>query len=300
MRFLFLSVLALVLLSACQTTTPSEIELSSPKEGSAALCKHDVRLGPISNMTEKETERATQTTQEACKIAVSYFASTLGMGEGAPEASEVYFLNQTSNVGGGCCFAENEGRRTKIFTDIDHEDWARQSLPWLFKRGRAVYWHQIRNGVHEYAHAVQIDQDAVQSNRGNRMPRWLEEGMAEYLAFDAVIRLKATDWRTTHQFQLAASIDSNEMTFPLPAYAPSNSPAWPGHIGLLVVAGLLDFSGQPPRSLLTYTNLIGRGASHDAALREVYGVGEQELYAHVEAWRQRVGNNEDSQPLWSK
>lgn len=282
-----------LLLTGCSQTSVFNAAETVPD------CPYDIVQGPTQGVTERHISYATNITAEACGFSIAYFTDVLGMEADLLAGYDIYFLNQTLDDSSGCCFAENEGDRVKIFTDIDHEQWG-QELRWLFTRGRAVYWHQIRNGIHEYVHAVQIKLGAVQTSRGNHMPSWFIEGMAEYIAFDAIIRKRALTRRQAYEFQLFSAIDSNEMTYPLSAYAPSNYPAWPGHVGMIVVAGLLEYADKGPESLIEYTRLAGQYRSHNRALQEVYGISAEEMYTQVEAWRQLVGNNPNAQPLWSR
>ena len=132
------------------------------------------------------------------------------------------------------------------------------------------------------------------------MPGWMSEGAAEFVAFEAMVNSGLTNRSAAQRDLLGGAISNGAMDHRLAAFAQSRWPAWPGELGALALAGLLDHTGTGPESILDYTRLVGQTGSHERAFQAVWGLSTEEFYDLVEPWRRRVGSNINAQPLWSR
>lgn len=228
-------------------------------------------------------------------IGRSYFTNILEVAQGEFDANKATIRVVATGKGtpgnGFCCSVNTRKRSAQLmFLDV-------RNVQWVQRSGNLGSFDTERSKivVHEMVHILQAQLGAI-----DKMPNWMLEGTAEYLALDAFIRRGHASRNSIHRFLLQASISSDEMSRPLKAYAPESSPAWPGHVGSLVIAGLFDYSGRGPSALVDYTRLIGQRRSHDSALQAAFGISEDELYELVEAWRKGVEDNAGAQPLWSR
>ena len=288
------------LLSACVEKRPPA-ELSQAVTDIVTNSLYQYKIG------DNVDDSAIINIQEGLERGEAYFAEHLNLRDGEFNPKEI-----TINVvatgkgdphpagGGSCCVAmPTSSTSVRIFLDVVHK---------YFKQKPGIYRSHLINKqqtvVHELVHALQAQLGATtvaDIQRENKlMPGWMNEGMAEYLAIEAMLYSGESSRRKALEQALAFAIGGGGMKHPLKAYARSNWPAWPGHVGVLALYGLLDHSGKKAYSLIDYARLVGQGTPHNQALEQVYGISQADMYAKVEAWRKKVGQNVHAEPLWSR
>ena len=305
---LFISMLLMLFgVAACQTSQNTALEqpaadnateASSHAIDNKASAQSKYKWQIANNVPQNELT----TIQSGIKRAENYFQNILQLSptEFVPNRITMKIVatgkgDQESSSGSCCVVHKRSGKQAvQIFLDVAHPHWVDRNLT-LFKSTAENHQKIV---IHELVHAFQY-QTSRNADYHRKAAAWITEGIAEYIAYDAMIRDGKLGRKAVEQTLLGRAVGSNQMSAPLKAYHDYKR-AWPGHVGALVIAGLLKHTGKGPASLAEYTRLIGKGRSHDKALRTVYGISAEELYSNVEAWRQRVDGNPQAQPVWSR
>jgi hypothetical protein len=140
--------------------------------------------------------------------------------------------------------------------------------------------------VHEYIHSYQY---FASDGESNRLPAWFIEGMADYLAYDAVSRLGVVRTRDVHDFHAWAV----SLTPELPAlrrleesdefyneYGPTYSLAY------LAIEELLG--DRDPAELDRLLRLVGSGERWDDAFTEIFDQDVERFYRSFEETRESL------------
>ena len=105
----------------------------------------------------------------------------------------------------------------------------------------------------------------------------MNEGIAEYVAYHALVFAGFTDNTTVSEFMKSAARRSGEADVPL-ASLEDNSPVWPGHIGYLALEWLIGQTTLGGEPLGTLCTLVASRVSVDAAFEQVFGITRNQFY----------------------
>jgi hypothetical protein len=146
--------------------------------------------------------------------------------------------------------------------------------------------NRIQVVVHEYIHAAQY---AALGDKWNTLPAWFVEGMADYLAYDAVADLGLIKPRAIRDFQGWAVSTSSD----LPALGDLEAPdAFYNEFGpAYSLAGLAiaDLLGDlPPETLLTFVDDAGSGRNWRLIFEQTFGRALPAFYKEFAVTRAKL------------
>jgi hypothetical protein len=180
--------------------------------------------------------------------------------------------NQEPGGHGACCTALDENGARPFF-DVLHPVWLDQAVspgPWTGEVNLA------KIAAHEYGHGWQATLGCL-TIHDQPLGNWMNEGIAEYVAYDTYIRNGAMTTAAVRTFQLDSAIATGEVGVPLQSLEDPSSSPWPGHIGYLAIEKLvLDSSNMAIR---TVCEQVEGGLSVDDAFQAAFGVSKAGFYA---------------------
>lgn len=191
---------------------------------------------------------------------------------------------------GSCCTAfDDQGARP--FFDVRHP-----GSPWtqdpLSDRSGAH-----RTAAHEYAHGWQNSLGCI-TKFGQLLPGWMNEGIAEYVGYRAVIRAREATAEIARSSELSAAVYTGEAARGLETLeVPGSYSIWVGHIGYLAVELLASNSPLGPlsvrgvceaaaaaRGFESPTPFDATDSAVDDAFRRAFGMDRKELYRRFPAY----------------
>ena len=164
-----------------------------------------------------------------------------------------------------------------LFFDVAHPQWNQDST-W---RGWTTESDSMKTVVHEYTHAWQMWLGAFKKPLGGA----LNEGIAEYVAYSAMVDAGRMSWDDVRPFMLNGAYQSHELDGPLQEVEQS---IWAGHAGFLAVDWLVGEAPSGIASLRTLALEIGGGASVADAFRTAFNIELADFQSQFEAWRQII------------
>ena len=105
----------------------------------------------------------------------------------------------------------------------------------------------MKIAAHEYVHVWQYH------NRCINLGMWLTEGMAEYVAFETLIRNGVRNRPDVRDEMLQTALRKGQLDVPLRDLAPRGNTIWPGPAGYLAFDQLL--SNSPEDGLMPFRTL---------------------------------------------
>jgi len=190
--------------------------------------------------------------------------------------------NQEPGGGGACCTAlDDHGPRP--FFDVKAADG-----PWT-QAGRyqwpieAVEW---RTAAHEYAHGWQSSLGCL-SKFSKPLGDWYNEGVGEYVGYNAVIRSGYMKTEDVRRFELNGAISTGEAARPLQALEDSNQAGaglWPGHLGYIAVEYLVSRAQTGVLALRTVCVEVGQKVAIDDAFIHAFGISRTQFYSEFPAY----------------
>lgn len=167
------------------------------------------------------------------------------------------------------------------YFDVGHEQWTNR----FTNNGK---WSLETAGlltiVHEYIHGWQNFLGAhtvYQQPLGN----WISEGIAEYLAYEAMIKLDRIDATDAVHSQISATAFTGEANYALSQIDTSSTPIWVGHIGHVAIDWLMDETGSNLTKLRIIHEKIAEGKNTFTAFSETFGLSLDSFYTQFEQWR---------------
>ena len=196
--------------------------------------------------------------------------------------------NQEPGGGGSCCTAlAPSGAR--FFFDVRHPNWDLSRPP-----GNATWTVQAnkeKTAAHEYVHAWQWSLGGL-TPTSQPLGDWLNEGLAEYVAYSTMIRAGSMREADVDAFVLSSAIATGQAGRCLSALESSNlsgAGLWPGHIGSIAVKRLVTQSPNGIRSLRIVNAEIGAGRTLDQAFQQAFGTSKQQFYDSFPAYLASLG-----------
>ena len=186
--------------------------------------------------------------------------------------------NEEPGGDGACCTAFGGTypvSTMRPFFDLAHPDWNPGS------RNR-----QLWTTVHEYAHIWQHHLGCI-SKFHQPLGNWLNEGIAQYVAFEAMTR---TGQLTLNRPQvidllLSEAVSSGALSRPLQDFAEGairDIGIWPGNAGFLALHRIMPPAIAGIVSLRTVCQEVAAGASVPEAVETAFGMSLDDLYADFE------------------
>ena len=190
--------------------------------------------------------------------------------------------------GGACCTALSwtSGSLTmRPFFDVAHPHWDFSPTSRRYWTLDADHW---KTAIHEYTHIWQFHLGCLSSRR---LGNWLSEGMAEFIAYEAMIESGEMDRSEVMEVMLSRARGSGELSRPLRDFAEGairDIGVWPGHIGFLALHRILPSAPGGILSLRTLCEEVGDGASVPDAFETAFGVSLDDFYADFEKYREEL------------
>ncbi len=149
----------------------------------------------------------------------------------------------------------------------------------------ADHW---KTAIHEYTHIWQFHLGCLGSRR---LGNWLSEGMAEFVAFEAMIESGEMRRVDVMDHMLFSARVTGQLDRALPDFAKGairDIGIWPGHIGFLALHRLAPSASDGILSLRTFCEDVGQGASVPEAFEAAFGVSLEDFYADFEQYREEL------------
>ena len=180
--------------------------------------------------------------------------------------------DQEFGGGGSCCtFHDQTGAR--LFFDVRHPGWLAQ-----------VEFQKRKIAAHEYIHAWAWSLGGLRRN-SQPLGDWLDEGIAEYIAYETFIRSGEIRRSYAHGFVLNGAMHTGQASRCLVTMETSN--IWPGHIGYIAVEKLVTKSPNSIVSLRIVNQLARQGP--DTAFERAFGMSKREFYDTFPDYLRRIG-----------
>lgn len=164
-----------------------------------------------------------------------------------------------------CCNAFIEGGTLGATFHVGHRDWT------------GAVWPTDHPGAaaHEYVHVWQQTLGCTKGTR--RFPEWMNEGIAVYVAAQAILAPTSIGMDGQRFQSLATAINGGWVARGL-ASAEDFSMGWPGDIGFLAVDRLIQGSPFGERSLRFVCEAVAAGVSLDSAFEQYFNMSQADLY----------------------
>ncbi|RYE09399.1 MAG: hypothetical protein EOP22_08960 [Hyphomicrobiales bacterium] len=178
-------------------------------------------------------------------------------------------------------------RLPRPYFDVAHDDWFQKTEG----RGWTRRAEQLKMVIHEYVHGWDLwygHTSMYQQPTGN----WIGEGLAERIAFGAIIERGLMKKRDVDRFELRSALDKmKEVKYPLHVFGISRTPEWPGHIGYLAMDWLVAESPNGKMSLRIFEEELVRTNSVPQAFQIAFAVDYYDFYDQFEVWRATMVKN---------
>ena len=180
--------------------------------------------------------------------------------------------DQEFGGGGACCTALDQAG-ARLFFDVRHPDWLAQ-----------VEFQKRKIAAHEYTHAWAWSLGGLTSD-SRPLGGWLDEGLAEYIAYETFIRSGEIRRSHARAFVLNAAMHTGQASRCLATL--ERSDIWPGHIGYIAVEKLVTESHNGIGSLRIVNQQARQGL--DIAFERAFGMSRRQFYYTFPDHLQRIG-----------
>lgn len=188
--------------------------------------------------------------------------------------------NQERGGGGGVATAFAEGESApRPFFDVAHVQWSQTTGG----RGWTTRTDNLKAVTHEYTHGWQMVLGAIDIHE-QPLGNWMNEGLAEYVAYSAMADAGLLDWSDAQRFMLRGARGA-ETDHPLGDYGTTNSPAWAGHVGFVALDWLITDTGVGIQAIKTLADEVAAGRSQRKAFANTFGLELSDFYQQFEAYR---------------
>ncbi|MEA2528174.1 MAG: hypothetical protein QOF73_5401 [Thermomicrobiales bacterium] len=135
--------------------------------------------------------------------------------------------------------------------------------------------------VHEYMHVVQQE---LAGERGNA-PLWIDEGVAEYVGYQAVIEAGLVSAADVEAYNAANVVFGPDLPPLSEVERPWDYQSQPSNIYGLSYLAVKQLVGDRPTSIRRYYERLGDGASWRSAFRSAFRINPSDFYEAFEAAR---------------
>ena len=188
---------------------------------------------------------------------------------------------------GPCCTASGEtgGVSTlRLFFDVAHPHW---DFPASHRRYWTVEADHWKTAVHEYTHAWHHHLGCT-SKHSRPLGGWIQEGTAEFVAFEAMIESGEMDRSEVMGVMLSRAQGSGELSRPLQDLVKGVTGMWPGHVGFLALHRLVPSAPDGILALRTLCEEFESGSTLPEAFETAFGVSLDDFYADFEVYREKL------------
>ena len=179
----------------------------------------------------------------------------------------------------------------RLFFDIAHPHW-HVSRPSTSRK----------SAVHEYTHIWQHHLGCI-SKFYQPLGNWLNEGIAEYIAYEAMIKNGEMRREDVTAFMLAAARSTGQLERPLRDFAGGavrDIGIWPGHVGFLALHRIVPSAPGGILSLRTLCEEVAASASdpraggvgmyYPEAFETAFGISLDDFYDDFEKYREELNS----------
>lgn len=230
-------------------------------------------------------------------LAQSFLDSQLGGGLPAAVRSATTFKvvatglgNQEPGGGGSCCtglaLGPNNTSLLRPFIDVKHPDWDRPADSMVYAGWTQLADHQ-KVVVHEYTHIWQSNLGCLNISV-QPLGFWLNEGLAEFVANEAMFKQGSMKRADVRQFILESANNTGELSVPLREFGGTTAALWPGRVGYLAVDYLVSRAPAGIGAVRIICEQVAAGATTAAAFRTAFGVDMESFYTDFEALRPKL------------
>lgn len=106
----------------------------------------------------------------------------------------------------------------------------------------------------------------------------MNEGIAEYVAYSALVEVGILTRRQVSQFEYSSALFTGELDFPLSHFGGTTADIWPGHVGYLAIAELVNHAPDGELSIRQVCENVTGGQSVENAFLASFGIGLQDFY----------------------
>jgi hypothetical protein len=173
------------------------------------------------------------------------------------------------------------------FFDVAHPDWNQGAS----RPVQLGYWTAASDSqktvVHEYTHSWQQHVGCI-SQFNQPLGRWINEGLAEYIAYEAMIARGNMRRSDVLDHMLVSARATGQLDRPLREFGGATSDIWPGHVGYLAMDRLVPAAPSGIQALRTVCEEMAKGASLSSAFSTSFGIGLENFYEQFEVVRQQI------------
>ncbi len=194
--------------------------------------------------------------------------------------------NDSPEGGGGVATAFARGYPlARPFFDVAHPEWSQAT----HGRGWTTATDNMKAAAHEYTHVWQASLGGISLHK-QELGDWMNEGLAEYIAYRAMAEVGLVQWPDVVSF-MARGAMGDETDHPLRAFGATGSPAWAGHVGFLAIDWLVSDAPGGLMALRTAATEVAKGRSQARAFRAAFGIELDDFYDQFEPWREALRKN---------
>ena len=233
--------------------------------------------------------------KDGLSLARAYIAKTFGaeIGLDARRRMTVKIVatgkgNTEPAGGGGVATAFSAGYDVpRPFFDVVNEQWSQNTRG----RGWTTHADNMKSVVHEYTHGWQMMLGALDINN-QPLGNWMNEGIAEYVAYSAMADAGLINWRDAQRFMTRAAAGV-ETDHGLAVFGSTQTPAWAGHVGFVALDWLITDTGTGIAAVKTIALEVAKGRSQKEAFANTFGLGLADFYEQFDTWAKAIRKNPD-------
>jgi len=146
---------------------------------------------------------------------------------------------------------------------------------------RAAPFDRVHVVVHEYMHVVEQE---LAGERGDA-PLWIDEGVAEYVGFQAVIDAGLVPAADVEAYSASLVIYGPDLPLLASVERPGDYQSQPSNVYGLAYLAIKQLVGDRPTSIRRYYERLGDGAGWRAAFQSAFRINPSDFYDEFEAAR---------------
>ncbi len=185
--------------------------------------------------------------------------------------------------------SQYNSRAPRPYFDVGHAQWGQDTSG----RGWTRRTEKLKTVIHEYVHGWHIVWLTHGNTRQQPLGSWLNEGIAEYVAYNALIAAGQMRKGDVDGFMASAAKNDGELNNSLSVYwgAIRDAPAWPGHVAYLAVDWLVSEAPDKQMSLTKLGTEIARHQPPEQAFATAFNIDLNDFYAQFDVYREALRKN---------
>lgn len=187
--------------------------------------------------------------------------------------------NEEEGGGGGVATAFSvTSAYPRLFFDVANVQWSQNN-----RAGWTIESDNMKSVIHEYTHAWQGWLGAM-SIHDQPLGNWINEGLAEYVAYSALADAGRLKKAKADAFELQGAL-GGELQYKLYELGSTQTPVWPGHAGYVALDWLVAEAPDGLLSLRKVGEEVGKGNYAVDAFQTAFNISMQSFYQQFEPWR---------------